>query len=90
MREVCRGFFAHRRTPGFVALESVLATCPGPHAYGDTPTLADFCIVPQVYNAVRYNVDLAPFPNIRRVAAALEVLPFAVQAHPDQQPDAVK
>jgi maleylacetoacetate isomerase len=47
-------------------------------------TLADLCLVPQVYNARRWRVDLAPLPKIRRIDAALAALPAFAAAHPDR------
>ena len=51
---------------GFDAIEARLAQLPGPFAFGVAPTLADICIVPQVFNARRFNVDLAPYPRSAR------------------------
>ncbi|MEG2964535.1 MAG: maleylacetoacetate isomerase, partial [Janthinobacterium sp.] len=56
--------------------------------HGDSPTLADCCLVPQVYNALRFKCDLAPYPTILRIVAHCEALPAFQQAHPDVQPDA--
>lgn len=77
-------------TEGFHPLEKLLSECAGTFAYGETPTMADFCIGPQVYNANRFSVDMKQFPIISRVAANLEKLEFAKRAHPENQPDAVK
>lgn len=55
----------------------------GKYSYGDTVTLADICLVPQLYNAERWNVDLAAMPKIRRVAEALNQIPAFADAHPD-------
>jgi maleylacetoacetate isomerase/maleylpyruvate isomerase len=73
---------------GFAALEPMVAAHGKGYAFGDTPSLADCCLVPQVYNAARFNVDMAPFPAIRdAVAQALEH-PAIAAAHPNLQPDA--
>jgi glutathione S-transferase len=77
-------------TDGFRDLEKILAECAGTFAYGNFPTMADFCIVPQVYNANRFNVKMADFPIISRINANMEKLEFAKHAHPDSQIDAVK
>jgi maleylacetoacetate isomerase len=61
----------------------------GPFAYGEAPTAADVCLVPQVYSARRFAIDLAPFPRALRAEAALQALDAAKAAAPDAQPDAV-
>lgn len=70
---------------GFDAFEALIG---GRYCFGDTPTLADCCLVPQVYNARRFNLDLARWPKIAAVDAACQALPAFARAHPDQQPDA--
>jgi maleylpyruvate isomerase len=73
---------------GFAALEVMVARHGGEFAFGDAPSLADCCLVPQVYSARRFGVDLEEFPNIRRVdERARRLTPFAA-AHPGRQPDA--
>ncbi|GGL17430.1 maleylacetoacetate isomerase [Caulobacter rhizosphaerae] len=76
-------------TDGFSALETLVARHGGDYAFGDTPTLADCCLVPQVYNAERFRTDLAPFPAIRAVAERARAHPAFAAAHPNQQPDAI-
>ena len=74
---------------GFAALEAELATGPGARfCVGESPTIADCCLVPQVFNARRFNVDLTPFPSIARIDAACAGVPGFVAAHPARQPDA--
>ncbi|XP_069941752.1 probable maleylacetoacetate isomerase 2 [Cherax quadricarinatus] len=73
---------------GFIAaLEQLLTDCAGKYSVGDEVTLADCCIVPQIYNATRFKVDMAPFPTIRRVYDALAELDPFKAAHPSNQPD---
>lgn len=73
---------------GFSAIEARLARMPGPFAFGGSPTLADICIVPQVFNARRFGVDLAQFPRILEIdMAAAKVAAFAA-AEPGRQLDA--
>ncbi|XP_063589423.1 probable maleylacetoacetate isomerase 2 isoform X1 [Penaeus indicus] len=72
---------------GFVALEQVLANSAGKYCVGDEVTIADCCLVPQVYNANRFKVDMAAFPVISRVHDALMSLDAFKAAHPSQQPD---
>ncbi len=73
---------------GLVALEAMTAPLAGRYSVGDAPTLADCCLVPQLYSAHRFGVPLDPFPTLTRVAAACEALPAFAAAHPDRQPDA--
>jgi maleylpyruvate isomerase len=60
----------------------------GRFCHGDAPGLADCYLVPQLYNARRYGVDVAAFPTLLRVEAACAALPAFASAHPDHQPDA--
>ena len=73
---------------GFEALESLIAQHGGEFAYGDQPGLADCLLVPQVYSAERFKVDLAGFPHIRRATSSAMALPAFAAAHPSVQPDA--
>lgn len=77
-------------TRGFVAVEEVLAMSKGRYAVGNHPSVADCCLIPQIYNARRFDVDLEPFPTIRRVEGACGEHEAFRAAHPDLQPDAVK
>ncbi|MGB6243263.1 MAG: maleylacetoacetate isomerase [Castellaniella sp.] len=82
-------WYRHWIVLGFRALETQLQSpATGRCCHGDEPGLADCCLVPQVYNARRYDVDLAVFPTIARIAAYCESLPAFQAAHPDAQPDA--
>jgi maleylacetoacetate isomerase len=75
---------------GFAAIESLLADSPetGRFCHGDAPTLADVLLVPQVYNARRFGVELAPYPTIRRIETACLALAAFDAARPEVQPDA--
>ncbi len=75
-------------TNGFVALETLLSSCAGKHCVGDDVSMADAFLVPQVYNAERFKVDLAQFPTIERVYRAVIDLDAFRAAHPSAQPDA--
>lgn len=55
--------------------------------FGDTPGLADVYLIPQLYAAERFNIDLDSFPRILRVAALAAAHPAFAKAHPAQQPD---
>jgi maleylacetoacetate isomerase len=71
---------------GFEALEKEVTrtTGDGRHMYGTAVTLADICIVPQMYNARRYHCDLAPYPTLQRISAHLESLPEFARAAPEE------
>ena len=74
---------------GFTALEALIGRHGRGFAWGEEPTLADCYLVPQVYSAERFGIDLEPYPLVRAVAERCRALdPFA-RAHPDNQPDAV-
>ncbi|MBZ2208339.1 maleylacetoacetate isomerase [Massilia soli] len=79
----------HWIAEGFAALEAMLAGSPhtGRFCHGDTPTLADCCLVPQVFNALRFEVDLTRFPTISRIHAACSELDAFIAAHPSKQLD---
>jgi maleylpyruvate isomerase len=80
----------HWLRSGLATLESLLVADArtGTYSHGDTPTLADCCLVPQVFNAQRFEVDTGPYPTVMRINAACAALPAFQQAHPSQQPDA--
>jgi maleylpyruvate isomerase len=73
---------------GFAALETLIGQHGGRFAYGDTPTLIECYLVPQLYSAERFDVDVAPYPRLLAAANAARALPAVAAAHPDRQPDA--
>jgi maleylacetoacetate isomerase len=73
---------------GFAALEEIAEGSPGPYLFGDTVTLADVCLVPQMYNARRVRTDLSAFPKLVAIDKALNALPAVRRASPEKQPDA--
>jgi maleylpyruvate isomerase len=83
-------WYRHWVQAGLLALETMLAESPhtGKYCHGNTPTLADICLVPQLFNARRLNCDLQAMPTVRRIDAACQELPAFVQAAPENQPDA--
>ena len=76
-------------TEGFDALEPMVARHAGMFAFGDTPTLADCCLIPQVYSANRYQLDVGAWPAIHGVAERCVMHPAFAAAHPSRQPDAI-
>ncbi len=83
-------WYRHWVTEGFAALETMLSreAGSGDFCHGDTPSLADLCLVPQVFNAERFECDLTAYPRIRRITANCRALPAFAQAAPGAQPDA--
>ena len=88
--EVKLQWIVHWVSEGMAMLEAHLARDPhtGRFCHGDTPGLADCCLVPQVFNAQRFDIDMAAYPTVMRIHANCAALPAFVQAHPAQQPDA--
>jgi maleylacetoacetate isomerase len=75
---------------GLQALETRLTTSPrrGAFCFGDRPTLADCCLVPQLFNAERFGMALDAYPTLRRIEQACNILKAFQNAHPANQPDA--
>ncbi len=84
------GWYRHWIDVGLGGLEQMLAGSPqtGRFCHGDTPTLADLCLVPQVFNARRFDCDLSAFPTLVRIDAACQELQAFQDAAPERQPDA--
>jgi len=78
----------HWIAAGFEAIEARLKSTAGRNAVGDTITLADVCLVPQVYNARRYGLDLTAYPRIAAADAAARQVPAFAAAAPERQADA--
>lgn len=72
---------------GLGAVERRVKETAGKYCVGDDVTLADLYLVPQLYNAARFGVDMDAFPMLKRVAEALAALPEFQKAHPSEQPD---
>jgi maleylpyruvate isomerase len=88
--EAVNAWYRHWITEGFQMMESFLVKegKSGRFCLGDQPTMADCCLVPQVFNAQRYKCDLAPYPTVMRINDACTKMDAFVKAHPMNQPDA--
>ena len=83
-------WYRHWVALGLEAFERRVADAPetGRFCHGDTPTLADLCLVPQLFNARRFGSDLAGMPTLSRIESACLALPAFDRARPENQPDA--
>ncbi|KAG0953634.1 hypothetical protein G6F31_013385 [Rhizopus arrhizus] len=82
-------WYHHWIREGLTAVEALLARHGhGAYCFGNAPTLADCCLVPQVANAQRFECDLSAMPNVVRIDAACRELPAFADAAPGKQPDA--
>lgn len=88
--EAVADWYRHWVGEGFGALEQ-LAQAQGDrrHCHGDRISLADICLVPQMYNARRFRADLSPYPVLRAIDARLADTPAFAETAPERQPDAV-
>lgn len=80
----------HWLSEGLAALEADLSRAPtrGRFCFGDTPSMADCALVPQMFSAARFNVDTVPYPTLRAIHEACEAIPAVAAAHPSRQIDA--
>lgn len=78
----------HWLQQGFQALELRVSKHSGPYCFGDTVTWADVCLIPQIYNALRFGLDMTPYPTLERIYQQCKTLPAFIQASPEMQPDA--
>ncbi|MEE8495145.1 MAG: maleylacetoacetate isomerase [Xanthomonadales bacterium] len=86
--EAVREWYVYWVARGFSAIESWLGSQDtGKFCHADTPGLADCFLVPQVYNAERFNCDLEPYPHIMRITSLCRELPGFRAAAPENQPD---
>jgi len=76
-------WYRHWIREGFDALEALAAPRAGRHMFGDTVSVADICLVPQMYNARRFEVDLSPYPTLVAADAEATALAAFAAAHPD-------
>lgn len=77
-----KSWMQHFIPKGLAGFEAMLKG-DGQYCYGDQVTMADLCLIPQLYNADRWEVDLTPFPKLRAIAANLYQLDAVNAAHPD-------
>lgn len=78
------GWMQHFIALGLAGFEGLLNhEQPGIHCHGDAVTMADICLVPQIYNARRWGVDIDRFPTVNAITSRLETLPAFSNAHPD-------
>jgi len=73
---------------GLSACETLIAGEAGPFCFGDKPTIADLCLVPQLANARRFGVDVSAYPRLLKAEAAAKATKAFADAAPDRQPDA--
>jgi maleylacetoacetate isomerase len=78
-------WYSHWVSEGLAALEALAAPRAGTFLFGDTPTLADVCLVPQMFNARRIKVPVEPYPTLLRADANAAALDAFAAAHPDRQ-----
>ena len=78
----------HWLQQGFQALELRLADQAGQYCFGDAVTWADVCLIPQIYNALRFGLDMSPYPTLSRIYQHCLTLPAFISASPEQQVDA--
>ena len=84
-QEEVDAWYAHWISEGLPALEALAAPKAGKFLVGDAPTAADVCLVPQLYNARRYNVPLDAYPTLLRAEENASKLNAFARAHPDRQ-----
>jgi maleylacetoacetate isomerase len=84
-KDARNAWYRHWISEGFAALEAVAARQAGAFLFGDAPTVADVCLVPQMYNARRFDVPLEPYPTLLRAEGNAVKLDAFERAHPDNQ-----
>ena len=86
--EQVTGWAAWANREGLSACEKLVAGETGPFCFGDAPTIADLCLVPQLANARRFGVDVAAYPRLLKAETAAKALKAFADAAPERQPDA--
>ena len=87
-QETVDSWYRHWVVEGLTALEALAAPQAGTFLYGDTVSMADICLVPQLYNARRFDVPLDTYPTLLRAEASALAIPAFAAAHPDAQESA--
>jgi len=86
--EQVRGWAAWANREGLAACEVLIANELGPLCFGEAPTIADLCLVPQLFNARRFGVDVSAYPRLLEAEAAAQAMKAFTDAAPDKQADA--
>ena len=86
--EQVTGWAAWANREGLAACEALIANEPGPFCFGEAPTIADLCLVPQLFNARRFGVDVSAYPRLLKAEAAAQAMKAFTDAAPDKQADA--
>ncbi len=86
--EQVTGWAAWANREGLAACEALIANEPGPFCFGEAPTIADLCLVPQLFNARRFGVDVSAYPRLLKAEAAALAMKAFADAAPDKQADA--
>jgi maleylacetoacetate isomerase len=87
LQEARTAWYQHWVGGGLAALEDIVRPLAGRYAVGDQVSMADCCVIPQMYNAFRNQVDVTGCATLRRIWETCIAQPAFAQAHPDQQPD---
>lgn len=80
-------WIAHWQGPGFQALEKLAEQHAGKYCFGDQITAADLCLIPMMFSARRFHVDLTPYPTLVRIDEACKSVEAFIKSHPLRQPD---
>ena len=86
--EQVTGWAAWANREGLGACEALIANEPGPFCFGEAPTIADLCLVPQLFNARRFGVNVSAYPRLLKAEAAAQAMKAFTDAAPDKQADA--
>jgi maleylacetoacetate isomerase len=86
--ETVTAWAAWANTEGLGACEKLIASEAGPFCFGASPTIADLCLIPQLFNARRFGVDVSAYPRLLKVEAATKDIKAFADATPDKQHDA--
>lgn len=86
--EQVTGWAAWANREGLAACEALIANELGPFCFGEAPTIADLCLVPQLFNARRFGVDVSAYPRLLKAEAAAQAMKAFTDAAPDKQADA--